>query len=77
MKREVWWLIAILSLAALIRLALWMQPLHLPANDEVEYLTVARDLLARTRLEFLRTLPLVAGTTLSALAGRITLAQWR
>jgi len=46
MKREVWWLIAILSLAALIRLALWMQPLHLPANDEVEYLTVARDLLA-------------------------------
>lgn len=46
MKRESWWLIAILTIAALIRLALWLQPLHLPANDEVEYLTVARDLLA-------------------------------
>ncbi len=46
MKRESWWLLAILGLAAAIRLALWLQPLHLPANDEVEYLTVARDLLA-------------------------------
>ncbi|WP_298817296.1 glycosyltransferase family 39 protein [Chloroflexus sp.] len=46
MKRETWWIVAILGLAALIRLALWLQPLHLPANDEVEYLTVAQDLLA-------------------------------
>ncbi len=46
MKRETWWLIGILALAALIRIGLWLQPLHLPANDEVEYLTVARDLLA-------------------------------
>ncbi len=46
MKRETWWLIGILALAALVRIGLWLQPLHLPANDEVEYLTVARDLLA-------------------------------
>lgn len=46
MQRETWWLIGILALAALIRIGLWLQPLHLPANDEVEYLTVARDLLA-------------------------------
>lgn len=46
MKRDAWWLIGILGLATLIRVALWLQPLHLPANDEVEYLTVARDLLA-------------------------------
>lgn len=29
-----------------LRLALWMQPLHQLANDEIEYVTVARDLLA-------------------------------
>lgn len=46
MKRDTWWIIGILVLAALIRIALWLQPLHLPANDEVEYLTVARDLLS-------------------------------
>lgn len=38
-------LFLILALAAGLRLALWSQPLHEPANDEVEYITVARDLL--------------------------------
>jgi hypothetical protein len=39
-------LLLILLLALTWRLLLWAQPLHLPANDEVEYVTVARDLLA-------------------------------
>lgn len=39
-------LLLILLLALGLRLALWSQPLHQPANDEVEYITVARDLLA-------------------------------
>ncbi|GIV97034.1 MAG: hypothetical protein KatS3mg057_1691 [Herpetosiphonaceae bacterium] len=39
-------LLAILALALAIRLVLWSLPEHQPANDEVEYLTVARDLLA-------------------------------
>jgi 4-amino-4-deoxy-L-arabinose transferase-like glycosyltransferase len=39
-------LITILLLALALRLLLWAQPLHQPANDEVEYITVARDLLA-------------------------------
>lgn len=39
--------LALILLAALAwRLALWAQPLHMPANDEVEYVQVARDLLA-------------------------------
>jgi 4-amino-4-deoxy-L-arabinose transferase-like glycosyltransferase len=42
----------ILFLALAIRLALWAQPLHLPANDEVEYVTVARDLLAGRGWQF-------------------------
>lgn len=37
----------ILLLALSWRLLLWAQPLHEPANDEVEYLRVAQDLLAR------------------------------
>jgi 4-amino-4-deoxy-L-arabinose transferase-like glycosyltransferase len=40
------WLLAIACMALVLRLALWSQPLHLPANDEVEYIAVARDLLA-------------------------------
>ena len=36
----------VLLLALALRLALWAQPLHTPANDEVEYIAVARDLLA-------------------------------
>lgn len=36
----------ILLLALAWRLVLWAQPLHQPANDEVEYIQVARDLLA-------------------------------
>jgi 4-amino-4-deoxy-L-arabinose transferase-like glycosyltransferase len=40
------WLFLILCLACGLRAALWTQPLHLPANDEIEYITVARDLLA-------------------------------
>ncbi|GAB4192603.1 MAG: tetratricopeptide repeat protein [Roseiflexaceae bacterium] len=39
-------LLLILLLALALRLALWSQPLHQPANDEIEYVTVARDLLA-------------------------------
>jgi 4-amino-4-deoxy-L-arabinose transferase-like glycosyltransferase len=39
-------LLAVLLLALLLRLALWAQPLHEPANDEREYVTVAYDLLA-------------------------------
>ncbi len=39
-------LIAILLLALGWRLLLWAQPAHQPANDEVEYVQVARDLLA-------------------------------
>lgn len=38
------WLV--LALALFLRLLCWAQPLHAPANDEVEYLTVAHDLLA-------------------------------
>ncbi len=39
-------LLLILLLALAWRLILWAQPLHEPANDEVEYIRVARDLLA-------------------------------
>lgn len=38
-------LVFILAFALGLRLLLWSQPLHEPANDEVEYITVARDLL--------------------------------
>lgn len=38
------WSLVLLALG--LRLALWAQPLHEPANDEVEYIAVARDLLA-------------------------------
>lgn len=39
-------LILLLVGAAIVRLGLWLLPSHQPANDEVEYLAVARDLLA-------------------------------
>ncbi|RRR74541.1 MAG: hypothetical protein EI684_06760 [Candidatus Viridilinea halotolerans] len=40
-------LLAFILVGALAwRLVLWAQPLHAPANDEIEYLQVARDLLA-------------------------------
>ncbi len=39
-------LIPILIVALGLRLLLWAQPLHQPANDEIEYIAVARDLLA-------------------------------
>jgi 4-amino-4-deoxy-L-arabinose transferase-like glycosyltransferase len=39
-------IILIVLLALGLRLALWSQPLHQPANDEIEYIAVARDLLA-------------------------------
>jgi tetratricopeptide (TPR) repeat protein len=45
MKRNLPLLLITLA-AALLRLALWNQPLHQPANDEIEYLAVAQDLLA-------------------------------
>ncbi len=38
-------ILLILLLALAIRLALWAQPPHEPANDETEYVTVAYDLL--------------------------------
>lgn len=41
-----WTLVLVLLLALGLRLLLWAQPLHQPANDEVEYIAVARDLLA-------------------------------
>ena len=44
--------LAIVVLLALgLRLVLWAQPLHQPANDEVEYITVARDLLAQVGIQ--------------------------
>ena len=46
------WLVLILVVAFGIRLALWSQPLHEPANDEVEYIAVARDLLAGRGWEY-------------------------
>src|SRR5215212_3344336 len=42
----------ILLLALALRLLLWSQPLHQLANDEVEYVTVARDLLAGRGWQF-------------------------
>jgi tetratricopeptide (TPR) repeat protein len=45
-------LLLVLLLALGLRLALWSQPLHQPANDEVEYVTVAYDLLAGRGWEF-------------------------
>jgi len=41
-----------LAVALALRLLLWSAPLHLPANDEVEYITVARDLLAGRGWQF-------------------------
>ncbi len=41
-----------LVLALALRLLLWSQPLHQLANDEVEYVTVARDLLAGRGWQF-------------------------
>jgi len=41
-----------LVLALALRLLLWSAPLHLPANDEVEYIAVARDLLAGRGWQF-------------------------
>jgi tetratricopeptide (TPR) repeat protein len=46
LARSRWQLAAILALALGLRLLLWSQPPHEPANDEVEYIAVARDLLA-------------------------------
>jgi 4-amino-4-deoxy-L-arabinose transferase-like glycosyltransferase len=45
-------LAGILLLALAWRLALWSQPLHQPANDEVEYVQVARDLLGGRGWQF-------------------------
>ncbi|HEX9372924.1 MAG TPA: glycosyltransferase family 39 protein, partial [Roseiflexaceae bacterium] len=42
----------ILLLALALRLLLWSQPLHQLANDEVEYVAVARDLLAGRGWQF-------------------------
>ena len=39
-------IILVMACALALRLLLWAQPLHQPANDEVEYIAVARDLLA-------------------------------
>src|SRR3954453_4381851 len=45
-------ILLILLLALALRLLLWSQPLHQLANDEVEYVTVARDLLAGRAWQF-------------------------
>ncbi|MBC8078546.1 MAG: glycosyltransferase family 39 protein, partial [Chloroflexales bacterium] len=45
-------LLAIVLLALALRLALWAQPPHQLANDEIEYVTVARDLLAGRGWQF-------------------------
>jgi 4-amino-4-deoxy-L-arabinose transferase-like glycosyltransferase len=45
-------MLLILLLALALRLLLWSQPLHQPANDEVEYITVARDLVAGRGWQF-------------------------
>jgi 4-amino-4-deoxy-L-arabinose transferase-like glycosyltransferase len=42
----------VLLLALALRLLLWSQPLHQLANDEVEYVAVARDLLAGRGWQF-------------------------
>src|SRR5262245_43599810 len=36
-------ILLVLLLALSLRLLLWLQPLHQPANDESEYIAVARD----------------------------------
>lgn len=46
-RRRRWLLVVVLLLGAALRLWLWWRsPVHQPANDETEYLQVARDLLA-------------------------------
>jgi len=45
-------ILLILLLALALRLLLWSQPLHQLANDEIEYVTVARDLLAGRGWQF-------------------------
>src|SRR5215212_11124186 len=45
-------ILLILLLALALRLLLWSQPLHQLANDEVEYVAVARDLLAGRGWQF-------------------------
>jgi hypothetical protein len=50
-------LAAILLLALATRLILWSLPQHLPANDETEYLAVARDLLAGRGWRFYASYP--------------------
>lgn len=45
-------LLIIVLLALALRLALWAQPLHQPANDETEYVQVAYDLLHGRGWEF-------------------------
>ena len=45
-------LLLILLLALALRLLLWLQPAHQLANDEVEYVAVARDLLAGRGWQF-------------------------
>src|SRR5262245_9259167 len=45
-------ILVILLLALALRLLLWSQPLHQLANDEIEYVAVARDLLAGRGWQF-------------------------
>ncbi len=65
-ERFRWWpttrryrriLMLLLVGAAAVRLALWLLPSHQPANDEVEYLAVARDLLAGNGWRFYDSYP--------------------
>ncbi len=45
-------LAGLMLLALALRLLIWRQPLHQPANDEFEYITVARDIIAGRGLSF-------------------------
>ncbi len=56
-SRRRWTLLAILLAGLALRLLLWALPVHQPANDEVEYLSVARDLLAGRGWQFYASYP--------------------
>jgi 4-amino-4-deoxy-L-arabinose transferase-like glycosyltransferase len=53
MPRFIFYLLPFTLILALgVRLLLWSAPLHQPANDEIEYIAVARDLLAGRGWQF-------------------------
>ena len=55
-RRRRWLLVCVLLIGMALRLWLWWRsPLHQPANDETEYVAVARDLLAGRGWQFYET----------------------